>query len=81
RNRPGGQFSQDAIVAALFERPRHVIIEMAPLAFAEGYMVQFDVDGAGEIEGDPLALKRALMNILQNAINHGGRKGNITLTA
>lgn len=26
RNRSGGQFSQDAIVAALFERPRHVFI-------------------------------------------------------
>lgn len=60
---------------------RRVIIEMAPLAFAAGYTVQFDVDGAGEIEGDPLALQRALMNILQNAINHGGRKGIIALTA
>ncbi|ACS59641.1 histidine kinase (plasmid) [Rhizobium leguminosarum bv. trifolii WSM1325] len=60
---------------------RKVIIEMAPLAFAAGYTVQFDVDGAGEIEGDPLALQRALMNILQNAINHGGRKGIISLTS
>jgi signal transduction histidine kinase len=60
---------------------RKVIIEMAPLAFAAGYTVQFDVEGAGEIEGDPLALQRALMNILQNAINHGGRKGIIALTA
>ncbi|MBX5014193.1 HAMP domain-containing histidine kinase [Rhizobium lentis] len=60
---------------------RKVIIEMAPLAFAAGYTVQFDVDRAGEIEGDPLALQRALMNILQNAINHGGRKGIISLTA
>ncbi|MFS2174412.1 sensor histidine kinase [Rhizobium pisi] len=60
---------------------RKVIIEMAPLAFAAGYTVQFEVDGAGEIEGDPLALQRALMNILQNAINHGGRKGIISLTS
>ena len=60
---------------------RKVIIEMAPLAFAAGYTVQFDVDHAGEIDGDSLALQRALMNILQNAINHGGRKGNISLTA
>jgi len=60
---------------------RKVIIEMAPLAFAAGYTVQFDVDGAGEIEGDPLALQRAVMNILQNAINHGGRKGVISLSA
>ena len=60
---------------------RKVIIEMAPLAFAAGYTVQFEVDGAGEIDGDPLALQRALMNILQNAINHGGRKGIISLTS
>lgn len=54
--------------------------ELAPLAIAAGYEISFD--SAAEhiaVRGDEGALERALTNLIQNAIQHGGRKGGIAV--
>lgn len=55
-----------------------IVLDLAPLAFAAGYEMTFEA----EIErvvvmGDETALDRALANLVQNAIDHGGRRGTI----
>ncbi|KQW73763.1 HAMP domain-containing sensor histidine kinase [Ensifer sp. Root127] len=61
---------------ALAER---VIADLAPLAFAAGYEMSFDAaDEPMIVLGDHSSLERALTNLVQNAIEHGGRRGKIT---
>lgn len=61
---------------------RRVAADLAPLAIAAGYAVSFEADSAQVIvDGDRPALERALANLLQNAIQHGGRRGTISLRA
>jgi len=59
---------------------RRVAADLAPLAIAAGYELSFD----SEVEklaviGDHGALERAVANLVQNAIEHGGRRGTITI--
>lgn len=57
-----------------------VAADLAPLAIAAGY--ELALENAAEcIEttGDRAALERALTNLVQNAIQHGGRRGAITI--
>jgi signal transduction histidine kinase len=57
-----------------------VAADLAPLAIAAGY--ELALDNAAEcIEtmGDHAGLERALTNLVQNAIQHGGRRGTITI--
>lgn len=57
-----------------------VVLDLAPLAFAAGYEMNFEPDtGEAVVRGDPTSIERALTNIVQNAINYGGRKGTITV--
>lgn len=65
----------------LVEVGRRVVSDLAPLAIAAGYDIAFacEVDEVG-VEGDPVALERALINLVQNAIAHGGRRGSITVS-
>ncbi|MDQ0470551.1 signal transduction histidine kinase [Labrys wisconsinensis] len=59
---------------------RRVIVDLAPLAFAAGYEMVFEADeGAIVVAGDQTSLERALANLVQNAIDHGGRCGTITV--
>lgn len=59
---------------------RQVILDMGPLAFEAGYEIDFGaVDGPAVVKGDAQAIGRALTNLVQNAIDHGGRKGTIAL--
>ncbi|MES2054544.1 MAG: HAMP domain-containing sensor histidine kinase [Pseudomonadota bacterium] len=59
---------------------RRVIVDLAPLAFAAGYEVSFESgDEIVAVLGDHSSLERALMNLVQNAIEHGGRQGKITV--
>lgn len=64
----------------LNELARRVLADIAPLAFRAGYSVDFQSEHSNLIvSGDEAALERALVNLLQNAIDHGGRRGQITL--
>jgi signal transduction histidine kinase len=64
----------------LVELARRVVAELAPLAFAAGYEMSFDADaGYLEVRGDPTSIERALTNLVQNAIEHGGRHGTIAV--
>jgi signal transduction histidine kinase len=59
---------------------RKMAAELAPLVIAGGYEISFD--SAVEqipVQGDAGALERALTNLIQNAIQHGGRKGRIAV--
>ena len=60
---------------------RKVALDMSPLVFAAGYTMRFDSDRAGTVRGDAMSLQRALMNVVQNAVDHGGRRGEIRLEA
>jgi signal transduction histidine kinase len=71
-----GSFSRVDLVAI----GRCVAIELAPLAIGAGYELVFDPDSEHVVVmGDELALQRALTNLVQNAIEHGGRRGAITI--
>nr|WP_308777029.1 HAMP domain-containing sensor histidine kinase [Bradyrhizobium sp. Arg816] len=57
---------------------RRVVLDLAPLAFAAGYEMSFEhEDEAVVVTGDQTALERALTNLVQNAIDHGRRRGTI----
>ena len=63
---------------------RRVLSDLAPLAFAAGYEMSFEPDEDGKVQpvailGDEMSLERALTNLVQNAIDHGGRRGTITV--
>lgn len=59
---------------------QRVAADLAPLAIAAGYELSFEADpGPIEACGDQIALERALTNLVQNAIQHGGRRGTISI--
>lgn len=68
------------IAVDLVELGRQVAADLAPLAIAAGFELSFEAD-AGQVQvfGDPLSLERALTNLVQNAIEHAGRRGAITI--
>lgn len=75
-NQSGGERKRVDLVAVA----RRVAADLAPLAIAAGYEVSFDA--AVEhfaVLGDEVALERAVTNLVQNAIEHGGRGGTITI--
>lgn len=59
---------------------RDVAADMAPLAIAQGYDLSLETRlDRLIVQGDAGALRRVVFNIVQNAIEHGGGKGNITI--
>ena len=77
-NQSGATFVRLDLVALC----RRVIADIAPLAIAQGYEISFESALPSEhVLGDAAALERALMNIVQNAIEHGGGKGTIAVRA
>lgn len=64
----------------LVELGRQTAANLAPLAISAGYELGFEtvVETAG-VAGDALALERVLVNLVQNAIEHGGNRGAITI--
>lgn len=55
-----------------------VAADLAPLAIAAGYALALDApETPVETIGDTAALERALTNLVQNAIQHGPRRGTI----
>ncbi|WP_143531546.1 sensor histidine kinase [Xaviernesmea oryzae] len=65
----------------LVEIARTVVADLAPLAIAAGYQISFrnDVESL-ERKGSPSALPRAIINLVRNAIDHGGKRGMITVS-
>ncbi|PVM84474.1 sensor histidine kinase [Caulobacter radicis] len=67
----------DIDLVGLAER---VVLDLAPMAFAAGYQVDFEPEVSSlVVRGDQLAIERALTNLIQNAISYGGRTGSITI--
>ncbi|TQN62017.1 HAMP domain-containing histidine kinase [Agrobacterium tumefaciens] len=59
---------------------RSVVADMAPLAISQGYGLSFEPEEEPILAlADDASLQRALMNIVQNAIEHGGNRGTITI--
>jgi signal transduction histidine kinase len=59
---------------------RQVAADLAPFAIAAGYDLSFEPDSDPILMmGDRPSLERALTNLVQNAIEHGGGSGTITL--
>jgi signal transduction histidine kinase len=57
-----------------------VVADLAPLAITGGYELALDTTAECiDVIGDRSALERALTNLVQNAIQHGGRRGTITI--
>lgn len=64
----------------LVEIGRQVTADLAPLAIAAGYAPAFEADAERmEVSGDRAAIERAVTNLVQNAIQHGGKRGTITV--
>ncbi|MGH7019270.1 MAG: sensor histidine kinase [Brevundimonas sp.] len=64
-------------LVALAER---AVLDIAPLAFGAGYEMAFlPAEEPVRTQGDPVSIERALTNLLQNAIEYGGRRGVITV--
>ncbi|CAN5524516.1 HAMP domain-containing sensor histidine kinase [soil metagenome] len=59
---------------------RNVTADLAPLAIAAGYEIAFE-KAAGQVQilGDEGAIERAIANLIQNAIQYGGRRGKIAV--
>lgn len=64
----------------LVELANEVVADLAPLAIRRGSTLSIE-PGPQKVmvRGDETSLKRALTNLVQNAISHGGAHGNITL--
>ncbi|WP_342729422.1 HAMP domain-containing sensor histidine kinase [Bradyrhizobium sp. B097] len=57
---------------------RQVVLDLAPLGFAAGYEMSFEHDSETVmVTGDQTSLERALTNLVQNAVDHGQRRGTI----
>jgi signal transduction histidine kinase len=55
-----------------------VTADMAPLVIAAGDEIAFEADADRvTVAGDPAALSRAMVNLIQNAVIHGGPKSSI----
>src|SRR5690606_18716149 len=62
----------------LVELAAQVTADMAPLAIAAGDEISFDAeDEVVTVSADPASLSRALVNLIQNAVIHGGHKAMI----
>jgi signal transduction histidine kinase len=76
-----GQTAAPSAVVDLVEIARRTTADIAPLAIAAGYEIGFEntVDVL-TMPGDEGALERAIANLIQNAIQYGGRRGRILLS-
>lgn len=52
---------------------RKAVAELAPLMIASGKTVAVEVATNNLVRGDPAAIERVVMNLLQNAAQHGGQ--------
>lgn len=65
----------------LVDAARTVVVDLAPIAFAAGYEMSFEPEKEPIMAvGDRTAIERAVMNLVQNAIEHGGNAGRISVS-
>jgi signal transduction histidine kinase len=58
-----------------------VTADMAPLAIGAGDEISFDTEADSVmVSGDAASLSRAVVNLIQNAVIHGGRNGTIRVS-
>lgn len=58
-----------------------VVADLAPYAIAEGYSIELDQpQTAVWVHGDAQALDRLVINLVQNAVQHGGKRGALKVT-
>ena len=71
---------QDFAPVDLVDAARTVVVDLAPIAFAAGYEMSFEPDLSSILAtGDRTAIERAVTNLIQNAIEHGGNTGRINI--
>lgn len=64
----------------LVELGAAVVADLAPLAITAGYELELEApDAPVMVEADPGSLHRAVVNLVRNAISHGGNRGRITV--
>jgi len=67
--------------ANLVELATEVAADMAPLVIAAGSTIAFDAETENvPVLCDPPSLSRALLNLIQNAVIHGGESSTISVT-
>lgn len=77
-DRQGEHFGEVDLVAVA----RNVVLDLAPMAFAAGYEMSFEpAREVLTVTADRTAIERAVTNLVQNAIEHGGKSGRITVRA
>lgn len=65
----------------LVELAREVAADIAPVVIAAGSTIIFNTDSENvPVLCDPPSLSRALLNLIQNAIDHGGESSTISVT-
>lgn len=52
---------------------RRVAADLAPLLIASGRTIQVLIEDRPTLDGDPGAIERVVTNLVQNAVEHGGR--------
>lgn len=68
-------------VVDLVEICAKVVADLAPMAIAAGYEISLQHDATKvPARGDRGSLERAVINLVQNAIQHGGRNGTILVS-
>jgi len=64
----------------LVDLAAQVTADIAPLAIAAGDEIMFESEAENVmVQGDAASLSRALVNLIQNAVVHGGRNATITV--
>jgi signal transduction histidine kinase len=60
---------------------RKVVGELAPLIIADGHSIAVEGPGSAPCLGDAAAIERVVMNLIQNASEHGGQNIVVRVTA
>lgn len=77
------RFNQEKITlypVELVGLAEQIISDLAPLIFNAGYELTFENEAEQVfVNADQMSIERALTNLIQNAVNYGGRQGTISV--